>query len=338
MKKVLVTGGTGFVGAYLLHYLVQKGYQVCALKRSSSPMHLVKDIVDKVEWIEGDLLDIAVLEKALKGVQQVYHSAAMISFGPKGVERMMKVNVEGTANLVNLAIAAKVEKFLQVSSIAALGRKEHQREVNEQSQWENSKMNTNYAISKFKAECEVWRGVEEGLNAVVVNPSMIMGAGYWDVGSCELFQQVYDGLKYYPIGHTGYVDVRDVAQASIALMESDISGERYILNAENHSWEWFLNQLATLLNKKKPTTKVTPFLGGMAWRMEWLKSKITGKDPLITQETIRTSSGSYDYDNNKIKEQLGYEFRPVEETLKATAQLFLEAQKTKQHFGLLPID
>ncbi|MCP4440485.1 MAG: NAD-dependent epimerase/dehydratase family protein [Aureispira sp.] len=338
MKRVLVTGGTGFVGAYLLHYLVQKGYEVCALKRASSPMYLVQEIVDKIEWIEGDLLDLNILEQALKGVDHVYHSAAMVSFGAKGVERMMKVNVEGTANLVNLSIEAGVEKFLQVSSIAALGRKEHQRHVDEQCQWENSKMNTNYAISKFKAECEVWRGIEEGLNAVIVNPSMILGAGYWDVGSGKLFQQVDTGLKYYPVGHTGYVDVRDVAKASIALMESDINGERYILSAENNSWEWFFNRVAELLKKKKPSTKVTPFLGGFAWRMEWLKSKLTGKNPLITQETIRTSAGVYDYDNSKIKEHLGYEFRALDETIQTTAKCYLESQKTQQHYSLLPID
>jgi len=253
-KQVLVTGGTGFLGAYLLAYLVKKGYQIKAIKRKTSSMDLVKNIQHKIEWLEGDILDTPFLETAMKGVQQVYHAAAIVSFDPRDAAFMLKVNAEGTANLVNAALYEGVEKLVHVSSIAALGRKEFQPNINETAQWENSKENSNYAISKFKAECEVWRGMQEGLKIAILNPSVIIGAGNWKQGSCQLIQKVAKGLQFYPKGSTGFVDVRDVARAAILLMESDISGERYILNGANWSYQKFFTQTALALNQTLQTT------------------------------------------------------------------------------------
>jgi len=221
-KITFVTGGTGFVGAYLLRYLVQEGVRVRALRRADSPMDLVAEIADKVEWVEGDILDVPFLETAMEGVDNVYHCAATVSFDPRDREHMMKVNIEGTANIVNICLSLNIRRLLHVSSIAALGREADTPHVNEAAKWSDSPLNSNYAISKFKAECEVWRGMAEGLDVVVVNPSVIVGSGYWEKGSSALFKTIGKGMKYYPAGGTGFVDVRDVARASIGLMNSDI--------------------------------------------------------------------------------------------------------------------
>lgn len=336
-KQVLVTGGTGFLGAYLLNYLVQKGYQIRAIKRKTSSMDLVKNIQSQIEWLEGDILDIPFLETAMKGVQQVYHAAAVISFDPREAAFMLKVNAEGTANMVNAALYEGVEKFVHVSSIAALGRKEFQPHINEMAQWENSKQNSNYAISKFKAECEVWRGMQEGLNIAIVNPSVIIGAGHWNQGSCQLIQKVAKGFKFYPKGSTGFVDVRDVARAAILLMESDISGERYILNGVNWSYQKFFTETAKALQQSPPNKLAAPWMINFLWRAEWLRSKIFRSSPLLSRETARTSQATYYYHNEKIVKDLGYDFISMEETLHATAKAFKESQAKTLNYGLMPL-
>jgi nucleoside-diphosphate-sugar epimerase len=168
MNKVLVTGATGFLGSYILRLLLKKGYKVRAIRRSSSPMAMLQDIADKVEWVEGDVTDLPFLEEATKDIDYVYHAAAAVSFNSKDKEKMMLVNGIGTENIVNVCLDNGVKKLLHVSSIAALGRKENVTEIDENAQWENSPLNSDYAISKFKAECEVWRGIQEGLNAVII--------------------------------------------------------------------------------------------------------------------------------------------------------------------------
>lgn len=336
-KQVLVTGGTGFLGAYILHYLVQKNYKIRAIKRKTSSMDLVKNIQDQIEWLEGDILDVPFLEIAMKGVHQVYHAAAIVSFNPQEADFMLKVNVEGTANMVNAALYEGVEKFVHISSIAALGRKEFQPHINEEAQWENSKENSNYAISKFKAECEVWRAMQEGLNIAIVNPSVIIGAGYWDQGSCKLIQRVAKGFKYYPKGSTGFVDVRDVARAAILLMESDISGERYILNSANWSYQKLFSQIAQVLQQTPPSKPAAPWMVNLAWRIEWLRSKIFRSSPLVTRETARTAQSTYYYHNEKIVEQLAYDFIPMEETIQTTAKAFKESEEKGLNYALMPL-
>ncbi|BDS14684.1 NAD-dependent epimerase/dehydratase family protein [Aureispira anguillae] len=336
-KQVLVTGGTGFVGAYLLHYLLQKGYKVKAIKRKTSPMNLVADIQDQVEWLVGDILDTPFLEQAMKGVQQVYHAAAMISFHPKDAALMLKINAEGTANVVNAALYEKIEKMVHISSIAALGRKEYQPHIDEKAQWENSKENSNYAISKFKAECEVWRGMQEGLEIGIVNPSVIIGGGYWAQGSCRLIQRVAKGLKHYPQGATGFVDVRDVARAAIELMESPISGERYILNGANWSYQQFFEAVAQALGQTPPQKKAAAWMVNLLWRLEWFRSKLFRTHPILTKETARTSQSTYYYHNEKIINELNFDFTPIEKTIEDTALAFKKSQQEGKHFGLVPI-
>lgn len=334
--KIFITGGTGFLGSYILRMLVKKGYEVRALKRATSRMDLVADVADKVEWIEGDILNVPVLEDAMEGVDVVYHGAAMVSFDPRDRKQMLKVNQEGTANVVNIALYRGVKKLGYVSSIAAVGRSSKTNIVNENTKWETNNINTRYAVTKHLAEQEVWRGTAEGLPAVMVNPTIIVGAGYWTETSVKMFKQVDNGLKFYTEGQTGFVDVRDVAEVLIRLVESDIENERYVTSAENMPYKDYFELIAKHLNKKPPHIKAEQWMKELVWRAEWLKSKITGSRPLITKETARMAGSMYEYQNDKVKAALNFEFRNIENTVKETAELFLNAQG--KEFGVLLID
>jgi dihydroflavonol-4-reductase len=335
MKKVFLTGASGFLGSYLLRALLDKGYQVRALKRKNSPLYLIQDIADKVEWVEGDITDFPSVEEAMEGIETVYHAAALVSFNSKDKADMLKVNFQGTENIVNIALEKGIQKLLYVSSIAALGRKENMQLVNEEAQWENNKYNSDYAISKFKGECEVWRGVQEGLPAIIVNPSMIMGAGFWHSGTAKMFRQIDKGLMFYPKGGNGFVDVRDVASASIALMESKIEGERYILNAENLTFKNLFDQIAAALNKKPPFLKANDLLIDFMWRLDAFKSTLLGISPVLTKELARNMQLCFEYDNDKIKKDLGFQFRPMNQTITDTANSYLEAKKIKANYGVM---
>ncbi len=322
-KNIFVTGATGLVGSYLVRHLLAQGKNnIRALRRSESNTKLVADFYDLVTWVEGDILDLPSLEDAMDGVQQVYHCAAMVSFEPRNVARMMKVNVEGTANVVNTAMFRGVEKLVHVSSIAAIGRNLRQPDVTENSKWQRSPINSNYAISKYLAEQEVWRGSVEGLAVGIVNPSVVIGAGDWSGGSAALFQRVSDGLKYYSAGATGFVAAQDVARFMVLLMESEMSEERYILNGENQTYQWFFEKVAQALGKNPPTFRVTSFLSEVAWRIEWLRSKLTGKDSIITKETSRTAQHRFFYDNNKSKTAFNFEYTAIEKAIADTAAAF----------------
>ncbi len=329
-KTIFVTGGTGFVGSHLIRLLLEKGHtDIRALRRSSSKMDLVKDFKNRVSWIEGDILNVPRLEEAMNGVAQVYHCAAMVSFQAQDVAQMMKVNVEGTANVVNVAMFCEVEKLIYVSSIAAIGRNANQPDISEANKWQRSPLNSNYAISKYQAEQEVWRASVEGLNVGIVNPSVVLGEGDWSDGSAALFRTVWDGLPYYSAGATGFVDVKDVVQFMTLLMDSDIVQERFILNGSNQTFQYFFQQVARQLQKKPPTIKITPLLGEIAWRFEWLKSLWTKKRSLITRETVRTSQHSFRYNSQKSENAFGFSYTPFEESVARTAAAFVSDQQHK---------
>ncbi len=332
-KTIFVTGGTGFLGSYLIRYLLKKqAGNIRALKRVTSSMALLQDVHDQIDWVEGDILDIPLLEDALEGVDEIYHCAAVVSFDPKDIKMMMDINVTGTANMVNIALTKNIRKFIHVSSIAAIGRAEGKADVSEKTKWQNSKFNSNYAISKYQAEQEVWRGEAEGLNIAIVNPSVIIGSGFWKSGTARFWPQVYHGLKFYPKGASGFVDVRDVAKYMIQLMESDISSERFLLNGDNLSFQNFFGLVARQIGKSEPTIKVNTLIAEMAWRLEKLRAKVTGKSPLITKETARNSSQTYIYKNQKSLNALNFKYTPIKHTIEETSVQFLEAAKN----GMMP--
>ncbi|HNL39215.1 MAG TPA: SDR family NAD(P)-dependent oxidoreductase [Saprospiraceae bacterium] len=334
---ILVTGGTGFVGSYLIRLLVQHGYHVRALRRVDSAMHLVHDVADRVEWVEADVTDLVALEEAFEGVTQVCHCAAMVSFHPRDVRRMMQVNVDGTANIVNLCLHFGVRKLVHVSSIAAIGRSKERKPLDEKSPWVQSKVTSQYAISKYQGEQEAWRGHAEGLDVAIVNPAIILGSGYWNVGSGRFFQQVNDGLKFWPVGRSGFVDVRDVAQFMLLLLGNNISGERYILNAGNISYREFFQHVARSIDARPPAIKVTPLLAEVAWRVEWVKEKLLGATPVVTRDSARSSVSQFFYGNEKSLSVPGFTYRPLETTIRETGAQFLESVREGSAWKVLPL-
>ncbi|WCL81218.1 NAD-dependent epimerase/dehydratase family protein [Saprospira sp. CCB-QB6] len=335
-KLLFITGATGFLGAYLVREALKAGYRIRASKRPNSPLDLLGDMAQKIEWREGDLLDLSFVESCLEGVDSLIHAAALVSFQPKEAEKMIRFNADSTNYLVNAALSANISESLFVSSIAALGRDEKKLRIDEQSQWENSKYNSNYAISKFKAECEVWRGIQEGLPACIVNPAVIMGAGYWAKGTAQMFQQVANGLSFYPAGATGFVDVRDVAEFSLALLQNpQAQGQRFILNGTNCSYQTLFTEMATALGKKPPKRKLPAWGVELLWRIEKLRSWIRGLPPLITEEIARNMNSKYEYDNQKVIDFLGKDFRPLSVCMQDSAKLYKLAESGEQAFGLL---
>lgn len=328
--SVFITGGTGFIGSYIIKELVEKGYVVRALRRSSSqlPFYIPTKIFSKVEWVEGDVLDIVSLDDAMDGIDNVIHSAAVVSFFEGDRKDMYKINIEGTTNVVNTALEKKIRRFVHISSVAAVGRTPGGGHVQEEKKWEDNKFNTHYSISKHKSELEVWRATAEGLNAVILNPSTVIGYGDWNTSSCRIFKAVYDEFAWYPKGINGFVDVEDVARATILLMENNISEQRFIVSGDNWPYQQLFNTIADNFVKKRPYREVTPFMGEIAWRMEKLKSFFTGRKPLLTKETAKVSSTQTYFDNRKIREALpGFSFTPLEESIQKACRKYLEAIK-----------
>jgi dihydroflavonol-4-reductase len=323
-KMILVTGGTGFLGSYIIKHLVEKGYAVRAIRRSNKlPFWIPKEVFDKVEWIEGDVLDVVSLEDAMEGVDTIIHSAAVVSFVKKDRKKMYPANVEGTANVVNIALEKNVKRLVYISSVAALGRSAGGGHVNEEKKWEESKINTHYAKSKYKAELHVWRGISEGLDAVILNPSTILGYGDWNSSSCAIFKNIHKGFKWYTSGINGFVDVEDVAKAAILIMESTISEQRFIVNGDTWPFKKLQDTIADDFGKKRPAKEATPFLMRIAWRMEALKSIFTGKKPLLTKESARVAQSKTWFENDKILKALpGFSFTPLEETIKKACEKY----------------
>ncbi|MEM9887198.1 MAG: NAD-dependent epimerase/dehydratase family protein [Bacteroidota bacterium] len=336
--QIFVTGGTGFLGSYLLRYLVQRGYtQIRALKRKNSPMALVEEVSERIEWIEGDILDVAVLESAMQGVQQVYHCAAVVSYDPKERDWLYEVNVQGTANVVDLALEVGIEKMVHISSIAALGRSKRNNQLDESAEWQGKEGQSHYSVSKYLAEMEVWRGIAESLNAAMINPSVILGSGFWEKGTGKIFMNAWNGFPFYPQGGTGFVDVRDVAKAAIQLMESDITAKRYIINAANLSYKDQMFQMSKALNKKPPSIKVTPLIQEVAWRLAALQGFFLRKRPFITKETARMSAKRYYYNAQKSITDLDMNYIPFEQTVQETSQQLEQASKEGFRTKYLPL-
>lgn len=316
-STVLVTGATGFVGAYVARDLINAGYKVKAIRRRVTlPAFIGKDITSRIEWIDCDIFDLAGLADAMANADAVVHSAAVVSFNPKDKNALFKTNIEGTENVVNAALEKNIKRFVHVSSVAAIGKKQDGSLVKEENRWEDNKLNTNYAVSKHLAEMHVWRAIAEGLDAVMVNPTTILGYGDWNLSSSALFRNVYNGFRWYSEGATGFVDVEDVSRAIVQLLATNIRGERFILNGANWSYRKLLNTIADAFNKKRPSLNATPFLAGIAWRMETLKSILTGNKALLTRESATVSRSNTRFDNSKILAALpGFNFTDLEQTI-----------------------
>lgn len=315
-EEILVTGGSGLVGAELIARLLAGGNKVKATY-NSTPLPYFKS--ERLTPVKCDILDTTMLEAVMCGITKVYHCAAIVSFNKKNKNSVYAVNTEGTANVVNACLGAGVKKLLHVSSVAVLGGVSRGLKITEDTGRTPEKNNGFYARSKFLAEMEIWRGIGEGLQAVIVNPSIILGGNDWNRGSSKIFKTAYDEFPWYTDGVTGFVDVRDVVRAMILLMDSTIVNERFILSAENVSFKNIFSEMADGFGKKAPHKKVTPLLAEIVWRWEALKSFFTRKEHLLNKETAHKALARVYFDNTKIKESLpGFIFRPVKETIRDT--------------------
>lgn len=330
---VLVTGGTGLVGSHLLFELTKKENSVRATFRNQLGIELVKKLFlaynieseaqfNRIEWVKCDTTDFEAVVEVIKNIKTVYHCAAMVSFNPARAEAMVYNNVQGTANLVDASLAQGVSAFCHVSSIAALGEPNPQGYVDEQCGMGKMKRHSAYARSKFFSENEVWRGIEQGLSAVIVNPSVIIGPGNWSAGSGIIFSTISKGFPFYTLGASGYVYVLDVVRAMVQLTEFKRWGHRYLLSAENISHRNVFSSIAIELGKKPPRFRVHPWMANIVVPFAWLASKVTGSEPLLTRETARSGENITRYSAQKVVDELGFKYTPMAEAIKQTAQIF----------------
>lgn len=326
---IFVTGGTGLVGSHLLYDLAKKGVRVRALCRKESNVDEVRNIFScysdkadelfsKIEWIEGDLLDIFSLSEAMEGATHIYHCAAQVSMNSADGENMIHNNVTGTANIVNLALINKIQKLCFVSSVATLGI-EKEKDITEESAWNDESNVSAYAISKYLSENEVWRASQEGLNVVMVNPTIIIGPGNWNRSSGLIFKAANIGLRWFSKGGMGYVDVRDVVKSMTALMESTIVNQKVIVSSQNMSFKNFTELVYSSLGKSLPNKNAGKILLGFAWRLDKVKSMITGSEHILTKEIARYAVMNLSFSNAKIKKTLGIDFIPVSQAVRDAA-------------------
>lgn len=320
---ILVTGASGFVGQHLVKMLSAKRQPVRALYNSTPPTAALLALPE-ITWQQCDLLDIYEVEQAMNGVQDVYHCAGIVSFNPKDRAHVMHFNIESTANIVNEALVQGIRKMVYVSSVAALGRSEEKKDITEEEQWEESKYNSAYGQSKYLAESEVWRGIAEGLNAVVVNPSTILGEGDWDKGSARLIKVVYNEFPFYTEGITGWVDVEDVVKVMYLLMQSDISEERFIVSEGNHAFREVFTMMANALNRKPPYIAASKWMSGLVWRWNMLRNLLFGKQITVTKETAAIANKQSYFNNSKLKAALPYfSYTPLQETITRMAKAYM---------------
>ena len=331
---VLVTGGTGLVGSHLLLKLVTDNVNVRALYRTSEKLELVKktfsyyttdalSLFDKIDWVKGDILDIPSLELTFVSVTHVYHCAAFISFSPSDFKKLERINREGTANIVNMCIAKDVKKICHVSTIGTIGRTVNGEEANEETDWNRQYANP-YAITKYLAEMEVWRGAQEKLQMVIVNPGVILGPGYWESGSGTFFKTANKGYSYYPPGGSGFVSVADVINIMVKLMNSDIQGERFITVAKNISYKEILGSISSAMNKKPPYKKLKFWQLQLGKYVDQIVHIFTGKPRIITNSTIHGLKYPTKLNSSKIKQAIDYEFEPLNAVIELSTGFFIE--------------
>jgi nucleoside-diphosphate-sugar epimerase len=324
-----------------LYALTKRGCKVRAVYRNRAKIEATKhvfsyfekspgDLLDLIDWMEADINDIPSLELAFDGIKQVYHVAAIVSFDESRFDELKKVNIEGTANMVNLSLKFGVEKFCHVSSVAALGETADGTPIDEKTTWNPEADNHVYGITKYGAEVEVWRASQEGLPVVIVNPSVVLGAGFWNSGSGKLFSKISEGLSFYPGGTVGFVDVEDVVEAMIQLMESEVANESFVLSAENLDFKTVMHQISYHLYKKPPTVEAKPWMLRFLLPIDWLRHFLTGKQRLLFSSSIKSSGKVTNYNSSKFISTSNYSFRPVENTIEIICKRFLSDTSNKK--------
>lgn len=321
---ILITGANGLIGSFICRDLLRKDYKIRALKRENSDLSLISDIKEEIEWINGDILDPWVLESAMEGVEWVIHCAAFISYDSKDEDAMFKINVEGTANIVNACLKMGVPHLLHVSSVAAIGKDKNKYIVDETSSVINLETATRYARSKYLSELEVWRGDTEGLKVIIVNPSLVIGPGDWTKSSTKIFKYIWDENRFYTGGVVNFVDVRDVSNAVIRLMEAKLFGERFIINAGSVSYKELFDKIADAFGKRRPNIQAKGLLIKLAIFADQWRAWFSNSKQLITDELEQVSKNKHVFDSTKIQSMPGFSFRSLDETTRWCCQRLMQ--------------
>jgi dihydroflavonol-4-reductase len=334
---ILVTGGTGLVGSHLLYFLLKDGQTVRAIRRKSSDLKAVKEVFSfysetseirenlfrKIEWVDADITEVPSLSEAFIGITHVYHAAAFISFKSKDYNKLKKNNIEGTANIVNLCLTNNIQKLIHVSSIATLGKEDNGNLISEKTEWNPENENSVYSISKYGAEMEVWRATQEGLDAVIVQPGVIIGSGHWNSGSGVIFNSVAKGIPFYTPGGIGIVDVKDVVKTMVLLMHNQVVNESFVLVGKNIYYRELLSEIALNLNKKPPNKKAPKWVLMLFSKFDWMFALLPGKSQKLPKSTVSTLYKISFYDTSKIENELNFSFTPHKETLAQVAKNYL---------------
>lgn len=330
---ILVTGATGLLGSHVVFDLIKKGHRVKAMYRNEEKQQVIHRLLhyyqvedadklfDLIEWFKGDILDLQDVANAVKNCKSVIHCAGMVSFASRDFNKLIDVNRNGTANMVNEALSSGIDHFLHVSSTSAVGSDSAFTDnvKRESNHWHANEKASGYGVSKYSAEKEVWRGIEEGLTAVIVNPSVFFGPGSWSESSLQLYQTIKNGLSFFTAGGNAFVDVRDVSEIICRLHERRIANERYLVTGHALLFKDVIDQIADQMGVKKPRYKVGEFATAIALRLIGIYSFLTGKQPSITKDTARSSHEVTVYSSEKIKTLFpDFEFTPVTATIANT--------------------
>ncbi len=335
----LVTGGTGLVGAHLLLLLVESGEQVRAIYRSAQSIDKTKELFDHyqkqdlfplIQWVKADIIDTTSLDVAFEGISHVYHCAAYISLSSTD-KQMYKTNIEGTANIVNFSIDYGIKKLCYVSSIATIGAPEKPKHTaTEETEWNPNADHTDYAISKYGGETEVFRGSQEGIEVVIVNPGVILGPIFWHSESARFFEEISKGMWFYTKGKTGFVAVTDVVRAMYALMKSNVNLEKYILVGENITFEDFLNKVAVAINAKKPKIYARPCVTKLASQIDFIVSKLFFRNRIFTSSMSKAAHSTYAYSSEKIQKELDFKFTELSAYINQLGEKYLASTQPIQ--------
>jgi nucleoside-diphosphate-sugar epimerase len=327
---IAVTGANGLLGSYLVRELIRRNLPFKAFKRKSSDLSLLNGVNALIKWCDVDLLDPVSLVDALEDVTQIIHTAAFISFNPRKANHVIDVNAIGTRNLVNACLTTNINRFVHVSSVAALGRQKGQTIINESNKWVESPYHSVYAKAKYLAELEVFRGQEEGLSTVIINPSVILAEANWNSSSAKLFKYVWDQKRLYFDGCINYVDVHDVVAIILSLLDSPIKAERFIASAGKVTNKDFFDKVATYFGKRPPSMRLPIRVLRAAVMIEGFRARLAGAEPQLTRELARLAGLDYTFDNQKIRDTLGFNFQPIDKTLQRCCGYYMAKAGSKK--------
>ena len=326
---IAVTGANGLLGSFIVRKLHQQNIPFVGIKRKNSSLSNLGDMAEKINWRNIDIVDPISVHEALKGVSGVIHCAALVSYNPRMTQQLYDINVTGTRNIVDACLEHGIRRLLHVSSVAALGRQKEQTAIDETNKWIDSPLNTSYGESKYLAELEVFRGQEEGLSTVCINPSVILATADWNNSSAQLFKYVWNEKRFYIDGCMNYVDVRDVAEMVIHLYNSEIENERFIASAGSISFKEFFDKIAKHFDRRSPSVKLGKGMIRFVARLEHVRSILTGSNPLITRETARLADTNFVFKNEKAKDRLNLEFQTIDSTLAWCCEYYIKLNGAK---------